>query len=246
MWAAVVEANEKHIVSLSKYKAAFDLATNDKTKKDYPFDSRDIAWMDFINQLLGYPTEDGPITRRDLQVMVKTWDGPFTKDGKRMAYGFGPAIREWPIEKYNQMYGYFKRREDGKLGLMPIAEQALRWFTHNPKLDVHSLTYDDYEKIYMNSKKEFSAYDFDNTDFSAFAARGGKLMIFAEDDVTAGLAKVEPTKTRIAEAASALAGEPLKLRVYAPGEKPQKTQPNDEVDALLRRAQSMDIEITEF
>ena len=29
----------------------------------------------------------------------------------------------------------------------------------------------------MNSKKEFSAYDFDNTDFSAFAARGGKLMI---------------------------------------------------------------------
>ena len=177
VWAAVVEANEKHIVSLSKYKAAFDLATNDKTKKDYPFDSRDIAWMDFINQLLGYPTEDGPITRRDLQVMVKTWDGPFTKDGKRMAYGFGPAIREWPIEKYNQMYGYFKRREDGKLGLMPIAEQALRWFTHNPKLDVHSLTYDDYEKIYMNSKKEFSAYDFDNTDFSSFAARGGKLMI---------------------------------------------------------------------
>lgn len=78
------------------------------------------------------------------------------------------------------------------------------------------------------------------------SCRGGKLMIFAEDDVTAGLAKVEPTKTRIAEAASALAGEPLKLRVYAPGEKPQKTQTNDEVDALLRRAQSMDIEITEF
>lgn len=177
LWAAVVEANEKHIVPLSKYKAAFDLVTADESKKDYPFDSRDIFWMDFIHKLLGLPTEDGPITRRDLQVMVKTWDGPFTKDGKRMAYGFGPAIRQWPLKTDNQLYGYFKRKEDGKLTLMPIAEQMLRWFTRNPEFDVHSCSYEEYERIYKECKKEFSRYDFNDTDFSEHAARGGKIMI---------------------------------------------------------------------
>lgn len=177
LWAAVVEANEGHVVALSKYKAAFDLAVSDPKKKDYPFDSRDIVWMEFINQLNGMQTEDGPITRQDLQVMVKTWDGPFFKDGKRMAYGYGPAIRQWPIETGNQMYGYFKRTETGRLGLMPIGEQMLRWFSGNPKLDIHSLSYEEYEKLYFDSKKAFRRYDFNENDYSAFAARGGKLMI---------------------------------------------------------------------
>lgn len=177
LWAAVVEANEKHIVSLEKYKAAFELATSDPSKRDYPFDSRDICWMDFISGLIGLSTKDGPITRRDLSVMVKTWDGPFTKDGKRMGYGFGPAIRQWPIETGNQFYGYLKRREDGKLVLMPIAEQMIRWFVRDPEFDVHSCTYEEYERIYLSSKREFSRYDFTETDFSAYAERGGKLMI---------------------------------------------------------------------
>lgn len=177
LWAAVVEANEKHIVSLEKYKAAYELAIADPSKKDYPFHSRDIRWMDFISGLLGLPTADGPITRKDLSVMVKTWDGPFMKNGKRMAYGFGPAIRQWPLETDNQLYGYFKRKEDGKLILMPIAEQMIKWFIRDPEFDIHSCTYDQYEQIYLSSKKEFSRYAFNDADFCAYAARGGKLMI---------------------------------------------------------------------
>lgn len=177
LWAAVVEANENHVVSLEKYKAAHELAISDPSKKDYPFDSRDIRWMDFISGLLGLMTADGPITRKDLSVMVKTWDGPFTRDGKRMAYGFGPAIQQWPLETNNQLYGYFKRKEDGRLTLMPIAEQMLRWFLQDPDFDVHNCTYEQYEKIYMDSKKKFSRYDFNDNDFGPFAARGGKLMI---------------------------------------------------------------------
>ncbi|MCI5945003.1 MAG: tannase/feruloyl esterase family alpha/beta hydrolase [Eubacterium sp.] len=177
LWAAVVEANEKHVVPLSKYKAAYALATSDPSKKEYPFDSRDIAWMDFIQKLNGLETEAGPITREDLKVMVKTWDGPFTKDGKRMAYGYGPAIRQWPEETVHDFYGYFNRKEDGLLALMPIAEQGLRWFTRNPAFDVHHCSYDEYEKIYKTCKKEFRRYDFTENDFTEYAARGGKLMI---------------------------------------------------------------------
>ena len=177
LWAPIVEANEKHVVPVSKYQAAFDLATADPAKKDLPFDSREIIWMDFIHSLLNLETPDGPITRRDLEVMVKTWDGPFTKDGKRMAYGFGPAIRQWPLATDNQMYGYLKRKDDGLLGLMPIAEQMLKWFTMNPHLDVRSLSYDDYEQIYTDFRKAFIRYDFNDSDFTAYAAHGGKLLI---------------------------------------------------------------------
>lgn len=177
VWAAIVEANEKHIVPLSKYKKAFELATSDSTKREIPFYSRDIVWMEFLQSLLGVATEDGPITRRDLQVMTKTWDGPFSEDGKRMAYGFGPTIRQWPIEIGNQMYGYFKRDENGKLTLMPIAEQILRWFSHNPKLDIHNCSYEEFERLYKGSKREFRRFDFDNADFSSYAACGGKLII---------------------------------------------------------------------
>ncbi len=177
LWAAVVEANEKHIVALEKYQAAFDLATSDPNMKDFPFDSRDIIWMDFINKLLDLDTPAGPITRRDLQVMVKTWDGPFTRNGKRMAYGFGPAIQQWPVDTVHTFYGYLQRKEDGLYGLMPIAEQNIRWFTGNPDFDLRTCSYEEYERIYLECRKAFSRYDFNETDFSAYAARGGKLII---------------------------------------------------------------------
>ena len=177
LWAAVVEANEGHVVPLSKFQRAFDLATSDPAKKAVPFDSREILWMDFLHQLTSQETEDGPITRRDVQVMARIWDGPFTRSGKRMAYGFGPAIRQWPLKTDNQLYGYLKRTPAGKLVLMPIAEQTLRWFTRNPDLDIHSCSYEMFEHIYMNCRRDFSDYDFSDTDFTKYAARGGKLII---------------------------------------------------------------------
>lgn len=177
LWAPVVDANENHIVALSKYQKAFELAVADPGLRDVPFDSRQMIWMDFIHSLRGVMTEDGPISQRDLDVMVKTWDGPFTKEGKRMGYGFGPAIQQWPLPSNNSLYGYLRRREDGRLGLMPIAEQALRWFTDDPALDIHQLSYEEFEQIYTNLRKKFIRYDFNDCDFTAFAARGGKLII---------------------------------------------------------------------
>ena len=177
LWAAVVEANEKHLVPISKYRKAREILLSDPQRCDLPFDSRQIIWMEYISGLLGVMTEDGPISREDLKVMVKTWDGPFSSDGKRMAYGFGPVIRQWPEGTDNPLYGYFKRKEDGRLVLMPIAEQSLRWFTGKPDLDVHSLSYKEFEYIYKNCRKAFSRYDFNDADFSALAKRGGRLMI---------------------------------------------------------------------
>ena len=177
VWAAIVEANEKHIVALAKYKKARELAIADPVLLKVPYDRNQPCWRDYVNHLLGQETEEGPISRRDLQIMVKTWDGPVLCDGRKVAYGFGPTIRQWPLPVGNPMYGYFQRRPDGKYGLMPIAEQYLRWFVEDPNWDVHSCTYEQFTQIYDQCHKKFDRYSFNEDDFNTFARKGGKLII---------------------------------------------------------------------
>ncbi len=177
VWAAVVEANEKHVVALSKYKKAREIAINDPVLRYLPYNSKDAFWRKFISGLLGLETEDGPISRRDIQVMVKTWDGPVLKNGKRITYGFGPTIRQWPLPTGNPMYGYYQRKPDGKLGLMPIAEQYIRWTVGDPDFDIHSCTYDQFSRIYYDCQRKLARYSFNQKDFTGFAASGGKLII---------------------------------------------------------------------
>lgn len=177
VWAGVVENNEKHIVALSKYKKARDIAVNDPVLHYAPFNSQHTCWRNFIANLLGVETEDGPITRRDIQVMVKTWEGPILPDGRKVAYGFGPIIRQWPLPTGNPMYGYFQRLPDGRYSLMPIAEQFIRWFVADPTFDVHNCTYEQFMEIYDHYNKRFEDYNFNECDYSPFARSGGKMMI---------------------------------------------------------------------
>lgn len=74
----------------------------------------------------------------------------------------------------------------------------------------------------------------------------GALMLFCDDDITAGLLKAEPTQSKVRDAAMSLHGSPLKLRIYEPGKNPKKKQDNTEIDEVLQKAQSLDIEITEL
>ena len=75
---------------------------------------------------------------------------------------------------------------------------------------------------------------------------GDKLLLFCDDDITAGLLKAEPTKTRVQTAASELEGSQLKLRIYEPNQKKMKQEDNKSIDEILQKAQDLDIEITEL
>ena len=61
-----------------------------------------------------------------------------------------------------------------------------------------------------------------------------------------GCCKAEPTQSKVRDAAMSLHGSTLKLRIYEPGKKPKKKQDNTEIDEVLQKAQSLDIEITEL
>ena len=175
LWSCVVEANEKHIVPLEKYKAAYRLAHEESKCRRFQFSENALSRARFLSKLLGYQTSEGPITQRDLEVMTKLWDGPVTRDGHKINYGFGPLIRQWPESIHP--YGYLKRDPDGKLMVMPISEQMFRWFTGDPEFDINSCTYEKFDEIYHTAMTAFSKYALDEYDFNGFAAAGGKLII---------------------------------------------------------------------
>ena len=73
----------------------------------------------------------------------------------------------------------------------------------------------------------------------------GKVLVFCEDDVTAGLAKAHPTIDRLSEIASAIAGQPVRVKIFGPDQKPQQ-QSRTASDEILEKAKEFDIQVTEF
>lgn len=73
----------------------------------------------------------------------------------------------------------------------------------------------------------------------------GKVLVFCEDDVTAGLAKAHPTIDRLSEIASAIAGQPVRVKIFGSDQKPQQ-QSRTASDEILEKAKKFDIQVTEF
>lgn len=74
---------------------------------------------------------------------------------------------------------------------------------------------------------------------------GGQILVFCEDDVTAGLAKAHPTIDRLSEIASAVAGTAVRVKILEPNQKPHR-QSRAASDEILERAKEFDIHVTEF
>lgn len=73
----------------------------------------------------------------------------------------------------------------------------------------------------------------------------GQVLVFCEDDVTAGLAGAHPTIDRLSEAASAVAGHAVRVKVFGPDQQPQRHK-QAVSDEILEKAKEFDIQVTEF
>ena len=72
-----------------------------------------------------------------------------------------------------------------------------------------------------------------------------QVLVFCEDDVTAGLAQAQPTIHILSEAASAVAGRAVRVRVFGPDQKPKRRR-RSASDEILEKAKAFDIQVTEF
>lgn len=73
------------------------------------------------------------------------------------------------------------------------------------------------------------------------------VIIFCEDDITSGLAKAEPTQTKIREAAAVLLNNSaIKLRILEPGKTDAQLFGGEKLDEVLEKAKALNIKITQI
>ena len=175
LWAALVFYNEPHKVSLKKYQAAKNLARRMSYGLKGAFDLNEPSWRRYLDILSGLESEDGQISKEDLRVMIKVWNGPVMSDGTRITYGFGPEITPWPVGP--RQFGYLRLKENGEPSLIPFALQLFRWMVRDPDWDFRTCTYKEFEDLYLTHKKEFERFSTYDPDLRKLAASGGKLII---------------------------------------------------------------------
>ena len=177
LWAALVFYNEPHKVELEKFQAARLLARawQDAHILNRPFDLKDSGWLTFLGQLKEMKTPKGRISKDDIRVMTKVWNGPVLSDGTRITYGFGPEITQWPVGP--RQFGYLRIKDNGRPSLIPFALQQLRWIRRDPDWDFATCTYSEYEKMYLEHRDEFAGYACYDPDLRKMAAHNTKLIL---------------------------------------------------------------------
>ena len=125
--------------------------------------------------LVGQKTKQGVITEADAAVIQDMWDGPHRANGERLWYGFRPGSIHWctglPIFSISFILPFLRAKP------FALCTTYARWVLGDSKADFRNIDIAGFEKLFDRSLAAFPKATADNADLSAFAARGGKLMI---------------------------------------------------------------------
>lgn len=175
LWAAIVMNNEGHTIPLAKFQTVYDWMLGHYSENGEYVPGLRQSWIPKKEELVGLITQAGRISEEDYRIMKKIWEGPVSKDGSRMGYGFGPEIIQWPYDGHP--YGYLQYNEAGDLILMAPAEQAMRWYLEDPDWNWKTCTYEEFEQAWHRARRDFADIAAYNPDLRPFVKKGGKLLI---------------------------------------------------------------------
>jgi hypothetical protein len=135
-------------------------------------DPGDCHWN--ADQLIGVNTPCGTITATDAAVMNKIWQGPVTTSGRPLWYG---------LERGASLAGLAATTTTNGVTTpspFPITVGWLgTWLQRNPNWDWTTLTYAQFDKLFVQSVREFSStIATDDPDLGAFRDHGGKILIW--------------------------------------------------------------------
>jgi hypothetical protein len=122
--------------------------------------------------LVGTATPCGEITATDAAMIAKMWQGPRRQNGEFMWYGVprGASLTALTNSTGSPLTG---------APFFITIEWFRYWLSQNPTLDWKTITPEAYELYWDQSLEEFGALiGTDNPDLSAFARRGGKIIMW--------------------------------------------------------------------
>jgi Tannase and feruloyl esterase len=131
-------------------------------------------------RVIGEPTDAGPITATDAEVVARIWEGPRrAATGEFLWYGVRPDIETWGSSAMGVGI-CMTQKVDGVLRpqAFGICDGFLRaWVVRDPAWTWQSMSFEDYERLFDRSVNELASLASDDPDLRAFGAAGGKLLL---------------------------------------------------------------------
>ena len=126
------------------------------------------------SKLVGLVTPCGVITTQDAAVMLKIWDGPKARNGRKLWFGLERGASLAGLAGTTTTSGVTSGNP------FPIAVSWLgTWLQRNPSWNWQTLTYAQFDNLFRQSISEFgNTIATDNPDLSAFKRDGGKIIIW--------------------------------------------------------------------
>lgn len=181
VWALIVMNEEKHILTPPKMEVFRREAIRQSGGK---FDFIETADVPDFNpdSCIGMEAEDGTITSEDARIMKKIFDGPNTRDGHFLWYGFRPGTHFWSSGVLGEAGGgcHMRRMENGKY--KPVMNSMFEsiintWVTRDMKFDWSNAGYKGIENAYKESHRVIGCMESNNPDLYEAKQCGAKILL---------------------------------------------------------------------
>ena len=175
LWPIAVMNEYNHFLSPKKNEFFIEQVHKKYGGADSFYKMENIPEFD-ASVCVGMESKDGVISEKDALVMNEIWNGPHTKDGRRLWYGYYPGCKNWlkgiPIGAY--YYPVF-----GKQKVKPfiLGTYHARWITGNPNDEFKEIDIAGFEELFVKGMDKFSNTMGNNPKIEEFVNHGGKVII---------------------------------------------------------------------
>ena len=180
LWPITVMNSEHHIISPDKLEFYRKAAINEAGGKRDFVETAEKSKIDPYDYI-GQNAADGVITENDAKVMKLIFDGPKTKGGLSLWYGFRPGTHFWNTGGIGASGTIiYKKTADGTYVpiLNPLAiGYHSAWLQRNLKWDGKDLDYKKFDEMFKTSMRDFNCLQCNDPDLGELRDSGTKLLL---------------------------------------------------------------------
>ena len=179
IWPLAVMNEEKHVITPAKL-AFFRSVAIEKSGGTFDFiETADMPNFDPL-EYVGQQASDGEITEADAIVMKLIFDGPKTRDGHFLWYGFRPGTKFWGSGLLGDSGGlpYYETENGFEPQLNSLGNGFVgAWLKRDMDWDWKKLGYREFEELYKQGLRDFSCLECNSPDLYDLKQHGTKVLL---------------------------------------------------------------------
>ncbi|MFV0467156.1 MAG: tannase/feruloyl esterase family alpha/beta hydrolase [Lachnospiraceae bacterium] len=180
IWPMTVMNSERHIISPDKLEFFRSTAIRKANGKRDFIESIEMPDFDPY-EYVGQEAADGVITENDAKVMKYIFEGPKTREGRFLWYGFRPGTRFWNKGEIGAPGPVFYNKSEDDTFVPVLNPLAIgyhsAWLERNLEWDGKDLDYKKFEEMIRDSHRDFQLLQCNSPDFRELRDQGTKLLL---------------------------------------------------------------------